>query len=513
MAEVQDRVRCQALQKKIVTAEEAAAFFQPNMNVACSGFTSSGYPKSVPLSRAARRTKEPFKINVWTGASTGPEFDTALAQVNGIAHRMPFQTSPALRERINSGDVEFVDIHLSEMAQQARYGVFGKADGALVEAAAITEEGNSIPTTSVGNAASYVQDADTVIVEINTAVPAEIEGLHDVYVPLDPPNRLPIPIIRPGDRIGTSFIPCTPEKIKYIVPGGAADTTRSLRPVDELSRRMSEHTLAFFAQEQKAGRLPQPLLPLQCGVGNVANAVVGGFVESDVSQLTVYTEVIQDGMIDLIDAGKVPMASGTAFSPSPEGLARFFKDIGKYKKHLVLRPAEIANAPEVIRRLGVIAMNTAIEADIYGAVNSTHIRGTQMMNGIGGSGDFARNAYLSIFFTPSVRQDGKISCIVPCCPHVDHPAQDVDILVTEQGVADLRGKSPRERAKEIIEHCAHPDYRPLLRDYFERADAATGHAHTPQLLDEAFTVFTRYAQTGTMQSAAPVAESGQSTRD
>ena len=499
MADIQDRVRCKALQDKITTAEEAAAFFQPDMNVACSGFTSSGYPKSVPLALAERMEKEPFKLNIWTGASTGPEFDTALAKVNGIGHRMPFQTSRELRARINHGDVDFVDIHLSEMAQQVRYGFFGKADVALVEAAAITEEGNIIPTTSVGNAASFVQGADTVIVEINTAVPAEIEGMHDVYVPLDPPNRLPIPIIRPGDRIGTSFIPCTPEKIKFIVPSAAADTTRSLRPVDELSQRMSELTLDFFHREKLAGRLPEHLLPLQCGVGNVANAVVGGFVDADVSQLTVYTEVIQDGMMDLIDAGKLQMASGTAFSPSPDGLARFFKDIAKYKKHMVLRPAEISNAPEVIRRLGVIAMNTAIEADIYGNVNSTLIQGTQMMNGVGGSGDFARNAYLSIFFTPSVRKDGTISCILPCVPHTDHPAQDVDILVTEQGLADLRGKSPRERARPIIEHCAHPDYRPMLRDYFQRATEQTQRAHMPHLLDEAFAPFLRFQQTGTMQ--------------
>ena len=503
MADILDRVRCKALHSKIVSAEEAAAFFQPNMNVACSGFTSSGYPKSTPLALAARMEKNPFKVNIWTGASTGPEFDSALAKVNGIGHRMPFQTSRELRDRINHGDVDFIDIHLSEMAQQARSDFFGREDVALIEASAITEEGNIIPTTSVGNAASYVQHAKTVIVEINTAVPAEIEGLHDVYVPLDPPNRLPIPIIRPGDRIGTSFIPCTPDKIQFIVPSDNADTTRELRAPDALSQRMSELTLSFFRAEIAAGRMPEHLLPLQCGVGNVANAVIAGFNEADVSHLTVYTEVIQDGMLDLIDSGRLQIASGTAFSPSPDGLQRFFKDIAKYKKHIVLRPAEIANAAEVIRRLGVIAMNTAIEADIYGSVNSTHIRGTHMMNGIGGSGDFARNASLSIFYTPSTRQDGRISCIVPFASHVDHPAQDVDILITEQGVADLRGKSPRERARTIIERCAHPDFRPMLMDYFERADEATHHAQTPHILSEAFAMHERYEKTGTMQLDTP----------
>ena len=498
MADILDRVRCKALHSKIVSAEEAAAFFQPNMNVACSGFTSSGYPKSTPLALAARMEKNPFKVNIWTGASTGPEFDSALAKVNGIGHRMPFQTSRELRDRINHGDVDFIDIHLSEMAQQARSGFFGREDVALIEASAITEEGNIIPTTSVGNAASYVQHAKTVIVEINTAVPAEIEGLHDVYVPLDPPNRLPIPIIRPGDRIGTSFIPCTPDKIQFIVPSDNADTTRELRAPDALSQRMSELTLSFFRAEIAAGRMPEHLLPLQCGVGNVANAVIAGFNEADVSHLTVYTEVIQDGMLDLIDAGKLNFASGTAFSPSPEGMARFFKDIETYKKYMILRPQEISNSAEVIRRLGVIAMNTAVEADIYGNVNSSQMNGTSVYNGIGGSGDYARNSSISIFMTNSVAKGGAISSIVPMVTHVDHTEHDVDVLVTEQGYADLRGLSPKERAIRIIENCAHPTYRPQLRVYYEKACDATHSAQTPHLLEDCFTFHAQLRQAGTM---------------
>ena len=84
-------------------------------------------------------------------------------------------------------------------------------------------------------------------------------------------------------------------------------------------------------------------------------------------------------MFDLIDAGKLNFASGTALSPSPDGLKRFYENIKEYRKHLLLRPQEISNSPEVVRRIGVIAMNTAIECDIYGNVNSTHIMGTKMM--------------------------------------------------------------------------------------------------------------------------------------
>ena len=498
MIDILDRVRNKALQAKIVTAEEAAAFFKQDMNVAMSGFTASAYPKAVPLALAERMKKEPFTINLWTGASTGPELDEALAAVHGIKKRLPYQTDKILRSEINDGSVDYLDLHLSESAQLGRCGYLGMTDVAVVEACAITEEGNIIPTTSLGNAASYVQSADVVIVEVNTSQPLDLEGMHDVYVPMDPPNRLPIPIVKANDRVGTPYIPCTPEKIKYIVPCDIPDHTRPLKPIDEDSKKMSQFTLEFLNKEIEAGRMPKNLLPLQSGVGNVANAVIAGFVDSDLKDLTVYTEVIQDGMLDLIDAGKLNFASGTAFSPSPEGMARFYKDVAKYKKYLLLRPEEISNSPEVVHRLGVIAMNTAIEVDIYGNVNSTHITGTKMMNGIGGSGDFARNAYLTIFYTPSIAKEGKISAVVPFCSHIDHTEHDVDIIITEQGIADLRGKAPRERALEIINNCAHPSYRPILLDYFKRADETLKHVHTPHLLHEALSFHERFLETGSM---------------
>ena len=500
MIDIRDRVRNKKLQEKIVSAEEAAAFIKPNMNIGTSGFTPAGYPKAVPLALAKRMEKEPFTINLWTGASVGKELDGALAKVGGIKKRMPYQTNKELRAAINSGKVEYCDLHLSESAQLARYGFMGgKIDVAIVEACAITEEGNIVPTTSMGNAASYVQTADVVIVEINTTQPLELEGMHDVYVPLDPPNRKPIPVVSPHDRIGTTYIPCGVDKIKYIVACDIKDDVRPFGAIDENSHKMSEHIINFFTEEIKAGRMPKNLLPLQSGVGNVANAVISGFVDSDLTDLEVYTEVIQDGMFDLIDAGKLKFASGTSLSPSPEGLERFYKNIKQYREKLLLRPQEIANSPEVARRIGIIAMNTAIEFDIYGNVNSTHIMGTKMMNGIGGSGDFARNAYLTCFFSTSTAKDGLISSIVPMCSHVDHTEHDTDIFVTEIGLADVRGLSPRERARKIINNCAHPDYREMLMDYLERAEKATKQAHTPHLIDEALSWHKRYMETGTMK--------------
>lgn len=500
MIDIRDRVRNKALHNKIVSAEEAASSIKPGMNVATSGFTPAGYPKAVPLALAERMKKEPFKINLWTGASVGKELDGALAEVNGIARRIPYQTNSDLRKALNSGKVEYCDLHLSESAQLSRYGFLGgKVDVAIVEACAITEEGHIIPTTSLGNTASYVQSADAVIVEVNTTQPLELEGIHDVYVPLDPPHRLPIPVVKVDDRIGTPYIPCGVDKIKYIVPCDIGDDVRHFAPIDDNSKTMSEYAIEFFRNEIKAGRLPKDLLPLQSGVGSVANAVISGFVDSDFKNLQVYTEVIQDGMLDLADAGKLKFASGTSFSPSPDGLERLYKNIGTYRQKMMLRPQEVANSPEVARRIGIIAMNTAIEFDIYGNVNSTHIMGSKMMNGIGGSGDFARNAYLTIFFSTSTAKNGLISSIVPMVSHVDHTEHDVDVFITEQGIADVRGLSPRERARKIIEHCAHPDYKPMLLDYFERAEKATKYAQTPHILSEALSWHIRFMETGTMK--------------
>ena len=499
MIDISDRVRNKDLQAKIVSAADVAAYIKPGMSIGMSGFTASSYPKAIPLALAERMKKEPFKIDLWTGASTGPELDDTLAAVHGIRKRLPYQTDAILRGEINDGSVDYLDLHLSESAQLARVGYLGKLDVAIVEAVAITEEGNIIPSTSLGNAASYVQQADAVIVEVNTTQPLELEGMHDVYVPLDPPNRLPIPIVQADDRVGTPFIPCTPDKIKFIVPCDIKDHTRDLAPIDENSKKMSHFTLEFLNAEIKAGRMPKNLLPLQSGVGNVANAVMAGFVDSDLEDLTVYTEVIQDGMLDLIDANKLNFASGTAFSPSPAGMERFYKDVEKYKKYLLLRPQEISNSPEVVHRLGVIAMNTALEVDIYGNVNSTHVTGTKMMNGIGGSGDFARNAFLTIFYTPSTAKNGAISSIVPMCSHIDHTEHDVDVIITEQGIADLRGLAPRKRALEIINNCVHPDYKPVLLDYYNRAVEATKHAHTPHIIKEALSFHEKFIETKSMK--------------
>lgn len=499
MTNIHDRVQSEYLKSKIMSAEEAALLINPNDRVGTSGFTPSGYPKVVPLALAKRMEKEPFKIDVWSGASLGEEVDGALARVDGLHRRYPYQTNSDLRNAINSGKVLYSDLHLSHMAQQVRYGFFGECDVAIIEAVCIREDGGIVPTTAVGNATTFVSQAKKVIVEINEVQSMGLVGMHDIYELQDPPHRQPIPIYSPSNRIGTPYIPCDPEKIVAIVYSNIPDGTRALAPIDDEAKAMSQHLVEFFEAEVKAGRLPKNLLPLQSGVGSVANAVVSGLAHGPFTNLSIYTEVIQDGMFDLIDEGKIEIISGTSLSPSPAGLQRFYDNIEEYSKKIILRPQEVSNSPEVVRRLGVIAMNTAIEFDIYGNVNSTHIMGSRMMNGIGGSGDFARNAYLSIFCTSSVAKQGAISSIVPFCSHIDHTEHDVLVFCTEQGIADVRGLAPVERARLIIKNCAHPDYKDMLEDYLERAIVETKNAHTPILLDEALSWHKRFQETGTMK--------------
>ena len=278
------------------------------------------------------------------------------------------------------------------------------------------------------------------------------------------------------------------------------DRNSAFKAPDQNSKRIAGHILEFLSWEVKKGRMPATLLPLQSGVGNIANAVLFGLEEGPFEGLTSYTEVIQDGMIRLLKSGKLTAASATAFSLSPEMLTEVNADMANYRKQIVLRPQEISNHPEIIRRLGVIAMNGMIEADIYGNVNSTHVMGSRIQNGIGGSGDFARNGYLSIFMAPSTAQKGSISTIVPMVSHVDHTEHDVSVVVTEQGLADLRGLSPRQRAHLIIEKCAAPEYKAALLDYLNRAERLSYGRHTPHLLSEALGWHNRYLRCGQMKA-------------
>ena len=498
------RIQCKAAADKVVSAEEAAAFISPGDRVGMSGFTGSGHPKAVPAALVRRAADaaargDHFAVSVWT-VSTAPELSGALAAVDGIDLRMPYQGDPVTRAKINAGLLGYVDVHLSHVAQMAAGGSFGHLDVALIEVAGVTADGALIPSSSVGNNNSWIGLADRVILEVNSWQPAELEGMHDIYYGAAlPPDRRPLEILRPSDRIGVPYLRCPPEKIIAVVLTNEPDYAIPLRPPDSDSELIAGHLLDFLTHESRRGRLPATLLPLQSGVGNITNAVLTRLDSGPFRPLTAYTEVVQDGMLRLLRSGTMTMASATGFSLSEEGIAELRADIAAYRDKIILRPQEISNHPEVIRRLGCLAMNGMIEADIYGNVNSTHVMGSRICNGIGGSGDFARNAHVAMFLTPSTTKNGTISCIMPMVSHVDHTEHDVHVIITERGIADLRGLPPQRRAQQIINHCAHPDYQPALQDYLDRAAAAGPGKHTPHLLSEALSWHVRYMQKGTMR--------------
>ena len=487
---------------RFITAEEAASHVNHGDNVGFSGFTPAGSPKAVPTAIAERAMAEhakgkPFKIGMFTGASTGDSLDGALARAEAIAFRTPYQSNNYLKNSLNSGETTYFDMHLSQLAQELRYGFLGKVNVAIIEACDITEQGEIVLTTGVGISPTVARLADKIIVELNHKHPKSLRGIHDLYEPLDPPFRRDIPIYRVNDRCGSDVIKVDPSKIIGVVETDRPDEVGGFAPVDAVTAKIGENVANFLAGQIKCGTLPLNFLPIQSGVGNIANAVLGSLgANPDIPPFQMYTEVIQDSVIELMKSGNVTFASGCSLTISPKVLEEVYADLDFFRTKFILRPSEMSNNPELVRRLGLITINTALEVDIFGNVNSTHVLGKKMMNGLGGSGDFTRNSFFSIFTCPSVAKGGKISAIVPMVSHHDHNEHSVKVVITEQGIADLRGKSPLQRAQTIIENCVHPDYKELLWDYVKLSDKV----HTPQELSACFGMHVEFMKSGDMRN-------------
>lgn len=488
----------------IMTAEEAARLIKNNDTIGIGGFSSVGVPKVVPAALARYAIDEheagrAFQVGLVTGGATGPSIDTDLTLAHAVKFRTPFQSNKDMRGAINSGEVQYFDCHLSMIGQDVHYGFLGKINVAIVEASEILPDGNLILSTSVGITPTLLKMADYVIVELNSAHAGKLTGMHDIYVPEMPPYRKPFMITAPGDRIGTIYAEVDPKKVIAVVETNMSDRQAGFTPLNEETRAIGAHVSDFLVSELKRGGIPREFLPLQSGVGNIANAVIGALGDNpDVPAFSMFTEVIQNSVIDLMLKGRCNYVTGSSLSLTDDALETMYANMDVFGQRVLLRSQEITNHPECIRRLGIIALNTALEADIFGNVNSTHVCGTKMMNGIGGSADFARNAFLSIFTTPSTAKGGAISSIVPMVTHTDSSEHSVRVLITEQGIADLRGKSPSQRARLIIENCAHPDYKQLLWDYLKLSEGKG--FHTPHSLQNAFRMHLEFADSGDMRN-------------
>jgi succinate CoA transferase len=486
----------------VLTPEEAASLIHHGDTVGFSGFTPAGAAKAIPLALAARahtehKANRPFQIGVLTGASTGDSLDRALASADAISFRAPFQSDRVLRSLINSGRVRFIELHISMLPQMVRYGALGRLHWAVIEAAGLTSSGGILLSTSVGASPTFANCADKILIELNCRHSPRLLGMHDIFEPEDPPTRRELPIYAVHDRAGAPMFVVPASKIAGVVYTNAEDECEDCQPPDSVTEKIGDNIAHFLAGELRAGRIPRSFLPLQSGFGDTANSVLASLGRNpEIPPFEMFTEVLQNAAVPLLESGRCKFASTCALTFGPRTADRFFSNLDFFRARVVMRPQEISNHPELIRRLGVISVNTALEVDLLGNVNSTHILGRNLVNGIGGSGDFTRNAYLSIFSCPSTRKNGAVSTIVPLATHVDHSEHSVQVLVTEYGVADLRGRDPQDRARLLIEKCAHPEYREPLMHYLE----LTRHGRTPHSLPLSFAMHLQLAESGDMRN-------------
>jgi succinyl-CoA:acetate CoA-transferase len=475
----------------VESADDAADRVADDGTVLVSGFGSVGYPKAVPLALARSdrdlsltRSDRDLSLTLISGGSVDREIDIEFVESDAIARRFPYQTRSPVCAAVNDGRIAFHDRNISTLGDEVQYAGLAPGDVAIVEAVAVGEDW-LVPSTSIGHTPAYVESADALILEVNSAQPREIGRFHDVYRPGRPPNKEPIPLDAPGDRIGGETVRFDPEKLVAVVETDRRHQPYEFRDPTDADRRIADNLWEFLEIEVERSPLFEESVRLQFGVGSLGNALMGALGDADFGDrdLVYYGEVIQDGLLDLLDAGRFRSASATSLALSKDGQDQLFDDVERYVEDAVLRPADVSNSPALVDRFGVVAVNSALEVDVYGHVNSTHLNGSRVVNGIGSSGDFNRHSPLAITALPSTAKGGDLTRVVPMVPHVDHTEHDVDAIVTEQGIADLRGKSPRERVRLIVNNCAHPAFRGPLREYLD--NAAAGGGHVPHDLDNA----------------------------
>ena len=496
MADINERIRHPESRAKVMTAAEAAGLFRDGMLVATSG-SMMGFPKATFGALAEQvRAQGGLKIDLMCAGPLSSEFEDVLFEAGAIRRRIGAIGGEKLRGGINRGEVTFFEGKGSQLPLQVKRGWFGTLDMAVIEAVGLTEAGQIIPSTAVYDAPEWIETASQVIVEINLKRPLSLEGIHDIYQR----GPDPIPVIgntNPLKRIGVPYFPVDPKKIKAIVISELDDKPSKEAKPSEQGAAIGGHLVDFFRKEIAAGRLTATLPPFELGFGALFTGMMQKLGEGGFNNFRFHLPMVTDPVFDLLEAGKVDWVEGIAFRLSTDAWKRFEQDPERFKKFIVLRPFTVINSAELIQRLGVTAINGCLEMDLLGQVNSSHVMGSKIQAGIGGTYDYARNSPCSIFIAGSTTKGGAISTIVPMVSHVDHTMHDVDLLITEQGLADLRGLDPKARAEEIIARCAHPDYRGLLTDYLSRA--AAGKAHIPYSIEEANSFHLRFKRTGSMK--------------
>lgn len=492
-----EKIANRALRGRVMPAAEAASHIKNGMTVAMGGYTSCGYPKVISAELVARKQGgEDLSLTLVTGSMVGPEIHEAMGEAGLISRFTPLMTSKALAKQANAGEVHYIEQQMSKMPRLMRGGAFGAINVAVVEAIAVTREGHIVPSNSGGAAPNFLQLAEKIIIELNTAQPEELAGLHDIYLCEPPPNAKPIPLMRAGHRIGTPHMAVDPDKIVGIVASDALDTVPENKGKGTM-REITGNLLSFLEIESRRN-MNGGLLPVQTGFGNLTNAIVGALGESNFRDIEFFCGGVVADHLDLMMAGKTRAISTGSLQMGAYAIDLLRNNPELFHEQVVIRSMDVANNGEAIARLGVIALNSGIEVDVYGNVNASHIMGNRVVNGLGGGANFAQNSSLSIVLMPAVTKGGDISSVVPMVSHHDITEHDVDVVITEHGVADLRGLDDIERAGAVIANCADPSYRDMLARYLGGAVKHYG-GHHPVALDEALSWHRRLRDTGSMR--------------
>lgn len=482
------------LLKYRTTAEDASALITDSMHVAMSGYSGAGYPKAVVESLRERKIAgEDFGINLTTGANV-PWVDERLGSVGLLKKRAPMVAHKVLGTLVNKGEVHYVEQQMNRMPRLLRRNAFGPIDLLVVEALGFDAQGNLIPTNSIGMLDYLMQAADKIIIEINRAQHERLASLHDIYITQAPPFTQPIPLVKPNQRIGKRGIPFDHRKIVAIVETDIPEISTQVYKATQVSSTIAQNLFNFLEVEYKdlKGFLP----PVQTGFGTISDSITTGFQNTNFKDIQFFCGGVGESAMTLLESGKA-LSLSTGGLGMNEKVASILSSFAHLEDSLVIRNGSVTNSSEIINRLSLIALNTGIEIDIYGNVNSSHITGSRVVNGIGGGANFAQNSGLSVVLIPSLSKGGAISNIMPMVSHQDINEHDVDVVITENGVADVRGLDDVQRAEKIISSCASLEYKESLSLYLQRAIQISG-GHHPQIPLEAFGWYKRLKETGTM---------------
>ncbi|MDW8063374.1 MAG: acetyl-CoA hydrolase/transferase C-terminal domain-containing protein [Candidatus Caldarchaeum sp.] len=436
--------------------------------LAFGGMVGTAIVKEIP--KALSMIGDNHSFTLLTGGTTTSFFEECISSLN-VVRRYPVASGKISRALANKDLVKVVDYWLSEYSRLVRNGGIPQAekiDVAFVESTGVTEEG-IIPSLSLDAAPSFVTAAEKVVVEVNVAKPV-LYGLHDVFLPRE---NEPVTIKDPMDRIGEPVIKCPRDKIIGIIPTDKPESVADAYGGVGRDELLIAENISDLLEKKVGLPVLRKKHTVQPGAGPLASALLKQF---GLDGLKVWSEAITVDWVQAIGEKVASISTSCIYALRGQEniMNRIYDELTSLQKNLVLRPYEITNRPEIISQMKLISVQQAIEVDIYGNVNITHIGG-DIYNGVGGSGDFSRNAALTVVALPSTTGNGNYSRIVPICSHVDVPEHDVDFVVTEMGWADLRGLSPRERARLIIEKCSHPKFADDLRQYFEEASRTGGH--------------------------------------